>query len=743
LVAAHRCPRGGISQTISIIVLILLLSLSVVAFSLILRESSYVQGAQLTVAYQEVQRAKEDLRITIYPEYIWLGPPENRFVNTTKVRITSNWAGESVIDYIVAVKVGGDRIEGPIDIRVGAFETVEDLKPSNLHPELAKYDNDYNAFANEIDYILFHTKLGNVFKAFIGSSPAQKIIANVTSTTVTRTSLINLTKVKVLTATTTATKWLCANGWDFVGVWVKDVDERRQTKSLWIDVSKGVTYITIKANFPEHIYYWSKRDKVRTYGKCSTKFITYYSGRGTFLSAIKFREIGGCTTSCRGGWHTITKTIWNPRTMPPKCPEGMTFVGCTSHYYPGMPIAIQTTCYCTKVTCWWPAGCVWPAGGWKCWVKEEGRDYIVLGCSFKVPGKVYGKVVFEPYYKLTLCKKATKKVLGCKGKTTPGCPPPKCQEGATKCIGIDLYKCDCVYKWYEPAKRWCPFCDWVLVKENAPECGAQPEPCPPVTITATKTVTVTTTSTKFVGAVTTTTKTVTTTMTKWLCIAKTVHNQFSVCGPTTIKTVREGAEPILYCTEKIPFRPSMAPPTLQERNIALMSRDDGVGMMTCLLFVLGAVAYLPSGRRSRIWILILLAALLSYLTLSAAPYPVSAGCTPSTTTKTVTTTVTKTTTTTITTTGTVTTTTTSPVTKTLTTVTKEVIIYTKYSYKTCYYWTDVTHEGYCKCLVSGNRIVSYSDCDFEWVTRSGGPEYKGFAGTSVGTTTRVLGTCPA
>lgn len=724
--------RSGISQTISLIVLIILLSLSVVAFSFVLQQSSRVQGAQLTVMYQEVQKAKEDLRITIYPEYIWLGAPENRFVNATKIRITSNWAGESTIDYIVAVKLGGERVEGPVDIRVGAFENVEDLKPSNLHPGLVKYDNDYNALTDEVDYILLHTKLGNVFKASIGDS-TQKIVSSITSTTTTQTSWNVLTKVLMSTTTETKTDWRCRNGWPFIG-WVSTYASVSSKATGYTISSPLVGKVTVTVSAPSSSCITSRSSTSREYGTCTVYSTRTASGCGTLIGYwLDAAYTGCCTYSCQNDhWVTTTtsRTTFTGSagdTTRLTCATGTR--KCTSQGAAGW---YAFTCWCYWSTCAEVLYC--KSGGCKVSQSTTGSNYIVVDYSLASPGEIGFTYYWEPKYSIYLCSTVLittrcSDTGSTTTSTTAECPSPACQEGATTCMGVDLYRCGCTYS------SQCQLCSWSLYREEAPECGAV---CSPVTSTTTVTTTTTKTETTLVGPIIPTTVTTTATTTKWACVVGTVQNQFSVCGPTTIRTTRSGAEPIIYCTATITPIVASAP-TPQEYSLALSGRD-GAGTMAFLFIILGAVA-LPSGRRPRFWALILLSVFLLYLTMSTAPHPVSAACTPSTTTTTTTKTVTTTITMTITTSGTITITITTTATKTLTTTTSEVIIATKYSYKTCEYWTDIIHERYCKCGVTGGNTY-YSDCQDEWVTRTGGPEYEGFAGTSVTTITTMIGTCP-
>lgn len=761
---ALRRPRGGISQAISIIAVILLISLSVAAFGLVLRQSSFVQGAQLTVAYQEVQRAKEDLRITIYPEYVWLAP-ENRFINMTRIRITSNWAGESTIDYIVAVKASGERVEGPVYIRIGAFEKVEGLKPSNLHPQLAKYDNDYNALANEVDYILFHTKLGNVFEASIGSSPTQKVIANVTSTTITRTSSITLTKVLVSTRTTTKMVWKCPNGWDFIG-WAKVPGSysSKYTTYTIMEPLVGAVTIYVPGNNPRYTCIGAYRD-VRSYkyGKCTVYLTKTKSGCGTLAGYWFNADYFGCCTYEHVATHSTSCTfIYKTKTQKFSCPAPWTKTCRCPYVWGGW-----CECCCIRKTGF--GFCVWLPADCKVWRARRGSNYVVVSYSLGNPGKIWCELFWEPYYSIYLCSTEFRHTT-CHGTTTPGCPPPGCQEGATKCVGIDLYKCECVNKWYEPAKRWCPFCSWVLVKENAPECmSVTPTPssstsliCPQLTcpkplcqkgattrigkysyicvctpsmigaslvdprctnvvtwcdicrwqqLPPTTTQPTTTTTTPQSATTTTITITVTPTTTVYECVYATERAKFSVCGPTTIRTERVEAEGgVRVCTTTITPTPTYAIPT----EMALAKPTPvAIG-----LILLGLIAYSPRKRKLELLLSILLLIGLILATAQPLMVPVSASG------------------------YTVTVTSTAPtVTKTVTTTIGTVLIETGYYYATCKYATVKYPVWYCACIVRDGH-TTYISCELQsyktWITS----EMEGLTSTSVYTTTIRKGTCP-
>ena len=741
---ALRRPRSGISQTISIIAVMLLISLSVAAFGLVLRQSSYVQGAQLTVAYQEVQRAKEDLRITIYPEYVWLAP-ESRFINMTRIRITSNWAGESVIDYIVAVKASGERIEGPIGIRVGAFEKVEGLKPSNLHPQLAKYDNDYNALANEIDYILFHTKLGNVFEASIGGSPTQKIIANVTSTTITRISLVTLTKVLTSTMTETKTDLRCPNGWKFIG-WA-NVPGSQSSKATTYTINPplvGAVTVYNPGNCPGYTCVRYSTTKTYDHGKCTTYLIKKSTGCGSLVSYW----FDGGYYSCCTFQHIVTKStsctlIYKTKTQSFSCPAPWTKT-CTC------PMAWGGWCRCCCIIEKGSGPCVWLPADCKVWEAGKGSNYIVVSYSLGKPGKIWFKLFWKPYYSVYLCSTESKRVT-CHGTTTPGCPPQECQEGATTQIGTEVCTCECVRKWYEPAKRFCDFCSWVCTSTATPTpppvCPTLtcPEPlcqsgattrigrysyicvCTPSMIGASlvdpRCTDVViwcdicrwqqlppTTTTPQSGTTTTITITVTPTTTVYECVYATESGKFSVCGPTTIRTERMECEGGVYvCTTTITPTPTYAIPTEMA-----MVRPTPVAIG---LVLLGLIAYSPRKRRLELLLSILLLIGLILATAQPLMVPVSASG------------------------YTVTVTSTAPtVTKTITTTIGTILIQTGYYYATCEYHTVIYPVKYCACIIRDGH-TAYISCEQHfttWIYTS----YKGLTSTDIYTITLRKGTCP-
>lgn len=732
---ALRRPRSGISQTISIIAVILLISLSVAAFGLVLRQSSYVQGAQLTVAYQEVQRAKEDLRITIYPEYVWLAP-ESRFINMTRIKITSNWAGESVIDYVVVVKASGERIEEPADIRIGAFETVDGLKPSNLHPQLAKYDNDYNALANEVDYILFHTKLGNVFEASIGGSPTQKIIANVTSTTITQTSSITLTKVLMSTMTETKTDLRCRDGWKFIG-WVITPIGSQSSKYTTYTISTpplvGAVTVYNPGKCPGYTCTrGSTKRPLSSHRGCTTYLIKKSRGCGHLVSYW----FDGGDYSCCTFQHIVTKStsctlLYKTQTKSFSCPAPWTKT-CSPYIYYG-----QYICCCIMKSGWGP--CV--LGHGRVWEAGKGSNYIVVSYSLQNPGKIWFKLYWKPYYSIYLC---STEFTRCYGPTTPGCPPQECQEGATKQSGTEVCKCECVRKWYEPAKTFCDFCSWVCTPTVTPTCDT-------TTITKTEWTSTTKTTTITLGNTTTTT-TVTPTTTTYKCVYVTERAEFSLCGPTTIVyksvyTTRRGTFPrgkfttIVYvpkndvyvCTTKITLTPTYTAPT----EMALV-RPTPVAIG---LILLGMIAYSPRKRRLELLLSILLLAGLILTTVQPLTMPVSAsGCT---VTETTTVTSTRTYTTTVTVTGsTATVTSTAPTaTKTITTTIGTILIQTGYYYETCEYHTAIYAIDYCACTIKSG-ITLYGSCSVHWTTRALYTSYKGLTSTDVYTITLRKGTCP-
>jgi len=735
VVEAFRRPRSGISQTISIIALILVIALSVATFGLVLRQSSHVQGAQLTVAYQEVQRAKESLRITIYPEHIWLGPPENRFVNMTRIRITSNWAGESVIDYIVAVKTSGERVEGPVDIRVGAFENIENIKPSDLHPQLAKYDNDYNALANEIDYVLFHTKLGNVFEASIGGSPTQKIVEDATSTTITQASSIILTKVLILTMTETKTDWRCPNGWEFIGWGMTSGSQSSKSTSYVIGGPYplvGAITVHIPAKNPAYSCFRTSKKTCTDYGKSTVCRTTSTSGCGSRVSYWLDAAYFDCCTLRSGHvyWKTIstsckytTKTNkFSCRTGTRKCVKWRWTYGKTTY-----------KCCCVYSTLTYRGACVLPAKC-KAWLARKGSNYVVISYSLKKPGKFWFKLFWKPYYSIYRCRTVTVRTTG--STTTGECPPPGCQEGATKCIGIDLYKCECTGKWYEPAKRICDFCSWVLIEENAPECISTTSTTDTYTTTITKTEWTSTMITVTVTlAPTTTTITVTPTATTYKCVYATENAKFSICGPTTIRTERIEAEGgTRICTTKITPTPSYAIPTEMT-----LFRPTPVAIG---LILLGMIAYSPRKRRLELLLSILLLIGLILTTAQPLTMPVSASGYTVTETTTVTSTQTYTTTTTVTG-STATVTSTAPtVTKTLTTTIGTILTQTGYYYATCEIHTVKYPVWYCACIIRYGH-TDYTSCELQsyktWIYTS----YKGLTSTDVYTITITKGTCPS
>ncbi len=163
-----------------IAILLILGFLATVAYQLLLLGASLQREAQ-----QRVVAAKEWVEIRVKPmNYSWRPPPI--------IYLYGRWTQPSKIDYVVIKCREGVNVCGPsgfltreLNIEIQPLEE-KFLKPSQLHPALSIYDNDYFLLKNDIEYIEIHTSLGNTFLAAWGDPEYRPKITIYTTTTTTQ-----------------------------------------------------------------------------------------------------------------------------------------------------------------------------------------------------------------------------------------------------------------------------------------------------------------------------------------------------------------------------------------------------------------------------------------------------------------------------------------------------------------------------------------------------------------------------
>ena len=178
-------------------------SLAALAFIIVLIAGLVVAGLMLArwrVAeqhYEErgeriVSMAREVVKMRI--QYL-AEDAGNQTIIRPIIYLKSGWMGESRLTHILVIaRDGGIIVDADVDIRVAPMETLK-LKPSDLHPSLAKYDSDYEALQSEVKLIILHTSLGNVVSAAPPTGEYEVINMGPTETLILTSTITNTTTV--------------------------------------------------------------------------------------------------------------------------------------------------------------------------------------------------------------------------------------------------------------------------------------------------------------------------------------------------------------------------------------------------------------------------------------------------------------------------------------------------------------------------------------------------------------------
>lgn len=197
--------RARVGQTLAISVLALVVAILVIVGWLASIALVQFQIQPLREAKHMVDASKEWVDVRIFPR-------NDSGQIVPLLRFYGRWSKPSFIDYVVIkcrVATGpcgsGGFIKAGFSLAIQPLEE-RFMRPSQIHPALARYDGDYWRMKNEIEYIEIHTGYGNTFLAAWGD-PEYNPLSEVRITTSTLTTQTTTTRppvIRTVTPTTTS-----------------------------------------------------------------------------------------------------------------------------------------------------------------------------------------------------------------------------------------------------------------------------------------------------------------------------------------------------------------------------------------------------------------------------------------------------------------------------------------------------------------------------------------------------------
>ena len=204
--------RRGVSATVATLIGVVALLLGMVAFTAttVYLVRAVQSGSAIAGGYAGESKALVKVYAVLEME-----KSGDRLLNKTYLVLENLWPDELTVDHVaLASRSGGLIAEKPLSIRLKPGEAVR-MKPSDIDPRLALYDEDFWRFKREVAYFEMHVDVGgggSSFKSYPEyrvrpspptATPEPTITPTVTPTvTATRTLTRTLTKTLTKTATT-------------------------------------------------------------------------------------------------------------------------------------------------------------------------------------------------------------------------------------------------------------------------------------------------------------------------------------------------------------------------------------------------------------------------------------------------------------------------------------------------------------------------------------------------------------
>ena len=249
----HRTRSKAVSSSLAALAFIIVLITGLVVAGLMLTKWRIAEQHYEERGKTIVSMAREVVKMRI--RYL-AEDAGNQTIIRPLIYLKSAWMGESRLTHILVIgRDGSIIVDADVDIRVSPMETLR-LKPSDLHPSLAKYDSDYEAFQSEVKLIVLHTGLGNIVSAAPPMGEYRII-------TLTEVSTQNVTLHLTMTNTTTV-----QGGKTYL---VKKITVTKKGCNTEVrTICECTSWTTVVTSKPREV--WAKiqdeRDKTGFYGIC-------------------------------------------------------------------------------------------------------------------------------------------------------------------------------------------------------------------------------------------------------------------------------------------------------------------------------------------------------------------------------------------------------------------------------------------------------------------------------------------
>ena len=213
----YALSRRGVSATVATLFGVVALLLGMVAFT---ATTVYIVRAAQSGSAAVGSYAGESKAVVKIYAVLEMEKSGDVLLNKTYLVMENLWPDEATIDHVAVASRSGSLVaEKALSIKLKPGESIQ-VKPSDIDPSLAAYDDDFWRFKREVGYFEIHVDVGgqgSSFKSYpefkVGSSPLEMVTmtagGSTITTTVTRTVTTTYVTTPTKTVTTTCTHTTC------------------------------------------------------------------------------------------------------------------------------------------------------------------------------------------------------------------------------------------------------------------------------------------------------------------------------------------------------------------------------------------------------------------------------------------------------------------------------------------------------------------------------------------------------
>lgn len=342
--------RKGVSSSLAALAFIIVLIAGLVVAGLMLARWRVAEQHYEERGERLVSMAREVVKMRI--RYV-TEDSGNQTIVRPIIYLKSGWMGESKLTHLLVIdKSGSIIVDADVDIRVAPMETLR-LKPSDLHPSLAKYDSDYEALQSEVKLIVLHTSLGNIVSAAPPTGGYEIINVGPTET-------LTETKTQIQTTTETVNQTIIlSKSTDTFSRCAKWTTKKKRTcKSTCIDWTTGKSTTTketrVRIQYTGICFGEDYPDIIACEVPCEYDYCVLYAELGGTTRSKKVNvhkgQVCGCAAKVGPFFcypHAMTPRAWGKAVKE----EVLTTKICTR--WSRITCWTRTTKYCISTTTWY------------------------------------------------------------------------------------------------------------------------------------------------------------------------------------------------------------------------------------------------------------------------------------------------------------------------------------------------------------------------------------------------------